>query len=501
MELIFEEHGHSYLRRVLHDTVSQEQTVDVVIPDSLPDAQRVVDAFAVVLLRSASCDAEQAQIGAVATAGVLFVDEAGQVQRLDAQLPFSFRREYPMQEESCELRCRCEIKSVDARLLNSRKLLVRVGLTCTLEVYSVHTRTEYDLPEPAPTLQLLLQELPMRLPMGLGERSFSIHEELELPPEKQPIARPLKTLSRLGVKEERMVGNKAVFKGELLVHLLYENAAGELDTCQWTVPFSQYAELAQELDECAVYTTLTLTALEAEPDSSLESRRLLIGAEVLAQCLAVGEQQVKLISDAFCTDAELTAQWERWTVEATLDSRCLNQTAAAEISAQAQRVVDAWAWPDELLRQRQEGGLRVELPLNCNVLYLDTEGQLQRQTLRPVARFSLEAEEAVSCEKAGLTLGQLQCTAQRGEISLRMPVELSLNSVVQQELSTLCAAELSPPEKQGEKRPAVILRCTQREESVWEIAKALRAPVQGIVDANQLTDGLVPEETLLLIPM
>lgn len=501
MELIFQERGQSCLQRVLHDTASQEQTADVVIPDSLPDAQRVVDAFAAVLLRSAVCDAEHAEISAMATAGVLFVDESGQVQRLEAQIPFTFRREYPAREESCDLRCRCAVKSVDARLLNSRKLLVRVGLVCTLEVYAEQTRMEYDLPEPAPTLQLLRQELPMCLPMGLGERSFSLHEELELPPEKQAIARPLKTLSSLCVSEERMVGNKAVFKGELLVHLLYENTAGELETCRWTVPFSQYAELARELDECTVCTTLTLTALEAEPDSQLESRRLLIGAEVLAQCLALGEQKVRLISDAFCTDATLLPQWETWTAEAILDSRRLKETAQTELPAQAKRVVDVWAWPDALVRQRQAGTLELEQPLCCNVLYVDEDGQLQGQTLRPVARFSLAMEEKVGCERATLTLGEVQCTAQQGALCLRVPVELCLNSVAQQELRTLRAAEISPQENRGQRRPSVILRRTEREESVWEIAKALQTPVQGIVEANALTDGLVPEETLLLIPL
>ena len=52
MELVFQEQKQEYLCRILCDMVSQEQTADVVIPDSIPDADRVVDAFGTLLVRS-----------------------------------------------------------------------------------------------------------------------------------------------------------------------------------------------------------------------------------------------------------------------------------------------------------------------------------------------------------------------------------------------------------------------------------------------------------------
>ena len=54
MELVFQEKQLDYLGRVLDQTVTQELTAEVIVPDSCADADRVVDAFGTLLVRAAS---------------------------------------------------------------------------------------------------------------------------------------------------------------------------------------------------------------------------------------------------------------------------------------------------------------------------------------------------------------------------------------------------------------------------------------------------------------
>ena len=111
MELVFQDSKLEYLSRILCETVAQEQTADVIIPDSFPDAERVVDAFGTLLIRSEECTAGSASVAGVVQAGVLFVSEQGQVQCVQAQIPFSVRREFAQEQESCTLQCRCVLRS------------------------------------------------------------------------------------------------------------------------------------------------------------------------------------------------------------------------------------------------------------------------------------------------------------------------------------------------------------------------------------------------------
>ena len=89
MELIMQEQTLRYLCRVLCETVQVEQTADVIVPDSYPDAERVVDSFGNVLLRNAECVGTSVSVVGSVQAGVLFVTQEGEVHSLQANIPFS----------------------------------------------------------------------------------------------------------------------------------------------------------------------------------------------------------------------------------------------------------------------------------------------------------------------------------------------------------------------------------------------------------------------------
>ncbi|MFR3447347.1 MAG: hypothetical protein ACLTUE_05940 [Oscillospiraceae bacterium] len=124
MELVFQEKQLDYLGRVLDQTVTQELTAEVIVPDSCADADRVVDAFGTLLVRAEECTAGSASVSGEVQAGILFVTEDGRLERLETVIPFSARRGWEEQSD-CRLQCVCRLCSVDARLVHSRKLLVR----------------------------------------------------------------------------------------------------------------------------------------------------------------------------------------------------------------------------------------------------------------------------------------------------------------------------------------------------------------------------------------
>lgn len=500
MELVFQENRLEYLSRIVCETVTQEQTAELIVPDSYPDADRVVDAFGTVLIRSEECTAGSASVAGQVQAGVLFVTEGGEVQRLETQIPFSMRKEFESAQEDCTMQCMCQLRGVDARMLNSRKLLVRVGIVCTVMVYARESCMTYDLSEPAPALQLKRTQLPLRVPLALGEKSFVLNEELELPNGKPAIERLLKCVYRTELLEQKLVGSKAVFKGNLTVHTLYESADGTLQVFESTIPFSQYADMEYELDDRELRTALVLTSAETEPDGQMECRRLLLSVNLLAQCTAYGEQQVALVEDAYCTDAELTPQWNEWEMSGILDRQSYRETATAGADSPAGSVVDVWMYPDEAAKRRQGDRMFIELPIACNVLYYDTEGQLQGRLIRPMINIETELAENGNCRVAEITGGDLFCAAGSSGIEVRCPVGIELESYANHRLRGVCGGTIAETQAEAGRRPAVILRRMEQEQEVWDIAKECRTGMQAVMEANGLQTSVVPAGTLLLIP-
>ncbi len=501
MELIMQEQTLHYLSRVLCETVQVEQTADVIVPDSYPDAERVVDSFGNVLIRNAECVGTSVSVVGNVQAGVLFVTQEGEVHSLQTQIPFSVRKELPQGQEDCKLQCNCIVRSVDARLLNSRKLLLRATIACTLCAYKDTERTVYDVPQPSEKLQLKRMELPLKMPLTVGEKSFSVNEELELPSGKPAIARVMKALARTQLMEQKAVGSKAVFKGELCVHVLYADREEKLHVHDWQLPFSQYAELERDMDDAELQCTLSLTGFEAEQDSQVDCRRLFLSAGLLAQCTAIGEQKIAWIDDAFCTDAELNTQYEKWEMSGLLDLQNLRETVSASVQEPALSVVDAWVYPSEPSKQRTHDGVELQMPLCCNVLYYDTDGSLQSRSLRPSVEMRLPLHENGSCRVESVDFGELYCNAGSNGIEMRLPMQLRVECCAEHPIRAVCGGEMSELVQEKGRKPAVILRRTEEKEELWEIAKACRTSVHAIEQANALEGASVPANTMLLIPM
>ena len=77
MELSFETRPVRYLGHILHETGRQEETAEVIVPDSCPDVERVVFASASALLRGTECRAGSVLISDRIRASALCDPEEG----------------------------------------------------------------------------------------------------------------------------------------------------------------------------------------------------------------------------------------------------------------------------------------------------------------------------------------------------------------------------------------------------------------------------------------
>jgi len=498
MELIFQETPIQYLKQIVNETVHLEQTADIVVSDSMPDIDRVVDAFGTAMIRTAQCSTSGIGVDGIVQAGVLFVGENGKVQPIAAQIPFSVRKDVSQQGT---LQCKCTLRSVDARALNSRKLLVRVGISCELKVYAQAEHICYDIAEPAPNLQLKRMELPLNMPLAVGEKSFVLNEELELPADQPAVERLLKCVYRTQLAEQKVEGDKAVFKGALHLHVLYEDENERLVSSQWDVPFSQYAQLGQEQEEAELSTHLSLAGAEIETDMQNQSRRLLVSVNLMAHCTAFGQKKLTVIEDAFCTDAELTPEVTPCRMEGILDRQVLRENLTASSDTPAKSVVDACMYFEEMQLQRMDDKLHLELPVNCNVLYYDEQGLLQGKTLRSGVASQIALAENGGCRIVQIEGGEIFCAAGSSGLELRAPMALTVECSAEHSLNMLCGGEIGELAKDDGRRPSVILRRTDNEEELWQIAKTYRTSVQTIMEANELQEAQIAAGAMLLIPM
>lgn len=499
MELVFQEKVSNYPERILWEERELEETVDLIIPDSYPDAVNVINAFGTPLVYGVDLGQDQLTLNGEVQGGVIYEGPEGQIRSVRARIPFSLRRELKPRENLMRPQCLCRLLSVDARILNSRKLLLRAGVSCNLSVYGRKEYRFYDVEDPAPVLQLKRTQLPLRLPVGMGEKSFSLQEELTIPQGMPEVAHLLKTAYDTRILECKPVGDKAVFKGELRIEVLYECEDESLCAQDWSIPFSQYAVLDQSCDDSELSVHICLSSADTQIDSQ-DGGRLLTSVELVAQCTAMDLCNIDLIEDAFCTEGELTPDYVSEELTAVLDRQNFRQTAVLHGERDAKSVLWAHCYPSKASRRREGDQVYVEQGLCCDLLYYDGESRLKGCTLRGQTELQLPLGENAQCRVTEVQCEKALCSVGSDGITVKLPVELWVESTVQQELRGIRSAEITP-EAEKAKRPSLILRITEEPETVWDIAKSCKTSEKAILEANELTEDPVPANTLLLIPM
>ena len=93
MELAFEQKQQSCLRRTAHLSLAQEQTQELIIPDSMPDAAHTLICYAEPEVQSKTNREGSLLVTGTLRASCLYADETGGLQLLTSELPFTVKLE------------------------------------------------------------------------------------------------------------------------------------------------------------------------------------------------------------------------------------------------------------------------------------------------------------------------------------------------------------------------------------------------------------------------
>lgn len=133
MELTFQTEQIAFMERIFHEVRSQEETGETIVPDSYPDIGSVIDAYAVAVLRGKDCREGSVTISGGVKGGLLYLPEdASDPRSLEFYIPFTTKIKHPGLKEETGICCDLRIRSVDGKMVNSRKAVLRADLSCSV---------------------------------------------------------------------------------------------------------------------------------------------------------------------------------------------------------------------------------------------------------------------------------------------------------------------------------------------------------------------------------
>lgn len=492
MELQFGKTSIQCLKRNVREVQDQEQTQEVRLQDGLPDIGRVLGAWGQCVMRGKQWNSGGMGCNGGVMVWVLYAPEDGSEPRsvevwLPMQLKWSFRDD--SQREGA-IRNNWLLKSVDARTLSARKLMVRACASVLGEAMEP-SEAEVSVPDPVPEdVELLRRSYPVLLPREAGEKAFTLEEEINPAEGSARAEKLLYCQVQPRISEQSVVGGKAVFRGELGVHLLCRYDDGQLRSSDHAFGFSQFSDLDRDYESDAqMDVMMAVSALEPE----LQEGQLRMKCGLVAQYLIRERKLLEMVEDAYSPHRPVTPQMQTLSLPMVLDDR------REEIRFEAQwnggRPVDV-VWYPEHPQLRRAGGLaEMELPGTFQILSYDDQGNLQGDTIRAGETWELPVGEDATIQAQIQPNGWAQAFGD----GVRAEMTAQAVTTADEGLEMVTGLEMGEMTAPDPSRPSLILR-RMEDGSLWDMAKASGSTVAAIQAANGLSDEPVRGK-MLLIPV
>lgn len=484
-------------RRVYSQTVRKEESMDSVVPDTLPDIGEVLCTTGDVLIRSKDVAAGRLRIEANVPARICCVpEEGGAPFLLDVNVPLALAAEDAAIPEGGLCTAELRLAALDTRVLNPRKVSVRAEVEFSVACYECAKRSVCAAPETAEAgIQTREREISFSAVASVTEKTFVLTDELEAP-EGVAAQRIVGQKTRMETEEVRTVGSKLVVKGRAESRLLVLDERGGIAAAEFSTPFSQIIEAERLPDEALVTVAIQPSGTYYELTAA---GRIEMELHLVAQATVRGTETLRCLTDAysnaFAVESERSAEtFSLIRRETVLHGALRAPFPTAEMPAEIVTVCASACAP-------AVSGGSVTLPLSVLLVWRTAAGSVCAARRSFSLETSAELIEGERLEIVSAELTEVSAVPSDGGAEVR--VAAALHALLRTEETVQCITALRYDETaplETAARPTLVLLRADSTADLWTIARENCSTVAAIREANRLDEAPEGWSRLLLIP-
>ena len=497
MEVKFIKKPLKCLRPFFSQIHTQEQTQEIRLPDAYPDIGKILGCWGQVLMRGKEWRSTSMGANGGVMAWVMYAPEDGTQPRVvDVWIPIQCRWDFPENADDGVMVLRPVLTNLDGRGISARKIMLRACVDTFAQALKKETMEVAEPAEVPEDIQLLTRSYPMELPVEAGEKQVQLEEAFSLPGNLPPIHKIVNYKMSPAVTEQKVLGNRLVFRGEMDVRMMYMTEDGMIHQWETDVPFSQYTELDGDYGPNATAWVMPiLTAMEMD---LTEDGMLNIRAGIAAQYTIFDRNVLDVVEDAFSPTRDVIPNTEEMLFPILLDSMDMELRAEGTWN-EAERILHAWSYGEYPTLYAGNDGMEIHMDGQFQALYQNPEGQMAGDTVRfsSSVPFSSAMENQTHLWMGNPAQPEILPTGDGFSVRSSYPVSMQVYSG--QTIPMVTELELGELRQPDPNRPSMILR-RAGDEGLWALAKGYGSSVAAIQEANQLT-GEPADGQMLLIPI
>jgi len=502
---------------------TRELQNDIVLPDYCDDINRIIRVDAKPIIKNKYANKDVARINGIIAVTVIYISEPyKQLRSFSFANDFDYSCDIPGIMANHKMHAQIEIGELNCRLLNPRKMTVRVEsgiLIKTSEnksLYEYDSANFYNNTNPDEHDGILIEKLKQNFEscdMLLGTAESKIEENITIT-EGSAVNEIIYADIYITVDEIKPLFNKAVVKFTADVKILYNSTEDKDEYIKIIkkIPSTQIIEVDELEEKYDCVCKINLSSLKTDIDIDQYGENKIINVDFIAQIelMAFKNSEYEAIIDAYSPKYENSVQNETIKIQRYKgiykekqfieDSINLEDTAT-----EAEEVMDAAGVIIINNSVINDAVITVNNSAELSIMVRSADGEIQNLDCSIPIKTDINSGEKIINGNADISgsLTNIEATIESGKLKVKITVsyecvvfENESRNIVKSIIIDADKPKLSKKDSQTE----MVIYYPAKGENLWSIAKKYDSQVSKIMKYNKCENQNISDKKIIVIP-
>ena len=463
---------------------------DMIVPDSKPDILNTINLNGNVCIYKKEVMEDKVKIDGDINTYIMYLPDSKEdnLRGLTANLSFSQAIAVPGCREGMRAITCVTIKDMECKVLNGRKINIKVGLEVNIKLYSNEDVAIINQINNVENIQTLDKNFTINSLVGSGDTKIYAKETFNIDSQDE-LAEILKTDINLVESDTKISYNKVLTKSEVDIKIMYLTEDNRINTVTGRIPAVGFVDMpdVSEDDNCNV--NYEIKNMQIRPNS-VEEHSIYVEVELEVTCMAFQKKEINIIQDLYSPTMELGFNQRKITTltDRTSKSKEFTVTSKANIpEIKEGNLLDVEVRPLINNEKITTSKITYEGELVLNFIFMQESNSVNSKISKIPFEFAVEnpiSNDQINVDTKVMINNQKFDVKSNGEIECNIDMEFDMSLNRNTSISIIDNIEIQENRDANMEYDSLILYIIQPGDTLWKIAKRFRTTVDEIVRMN-----------------
>lgn len=463
---------------------------DMIVPDSKPDILNTINLSGNVCVSRKEVMDDKVKIDGNVNTYIMYLPDSKEdnLRGLTANIDFSQSIAISGCKEGMIAVTEVAIKDMECKVLNGRKINVKIGLEINIKLYSNENIDLINKINNVNDIQVLEKDFKINSLIGNGSTRIYAKETFAIDAQDE-LAEILKTEINLVESDIKLSYNKVLAKSEADVKIMYLTEDNRINTVRGRIPVVGFIDMQDISEEniCDINYEIRNTEIRA---NSAEEHTIYVELELEAMCMAYEKKELKIMQDLYSPTMNMGFTQRKLTTstDKIITNKNFTVTSKTSISGlQEGNLLDVELKSVINKEKVTTSKIMYEGDLILNFIFTQESNTVSSKVSKIPFEFAVDnviSNEQINVDTKTMISNQKFDVKSNGDVECNIDMEFAIEISQNTNLTIIDNIEIQENRDSNFEYDSLILYIVQPGDTLWEIAKKFKSTTDEIARTN-----------------